>query len=64
MVKYRQMKFQLPILVLLLAASACSAQGVAVPPPSDFVDTEAVTTVVFDADDVYARRHDLGIMVR
>ena len=34
---------------------------VAVPPPSDFVDTEAATNVVFDAGDVYARRLDIAL---
>ena len=48
MVKYRQMKIPLPILVLHLSASACASPGVAEPPPSDFVDTEAVTNVLFD----------------
>ena len=31
------------------------------PPPSDFVDTEAETNVVFDAGDAYARRFDLSL---
>ena len=61
MVKYRQMKIPLPILVLHLSASACASPGVAVPPPSDFVDTEAETNVVFDAGDAYARRFDLAL---
>ena len=58
------MKIPASIIALILSACTCSAQGVAAPPPSDFVDTEAVTNVVFDAGDVYARRLDLGITVR
>ena len=61
MVKYRQMKIPLSILVLHLSASACASPGVAVPPPSDFVDTEAEINVVFDAGDAYARRFDLAL---
>ena len=64
MVKYGQMKHLASITALILPACAYASTGVAVPPPSDFVDTEAVTNVVFDAGDVYARRLDLGITVR
>ena len=49
MVKYGQMKHLASITVLILPACEYVSTGVAVPPPSDFVDTEAVTNVVFDA---------------
>ena len=61
MVKYVQMNTLAFLAALMLSASACSATGVAVPTPSDRVDTEAVTNVVFDAGDVYARRLDLAL---
>ena len=55
------MKIPASIIALILSACTCSAPGVAVPPPSDFVDTEAETNVVFDAGDAYARRLDLSL---
>ena len=61
MVKYVQMKTLAFLVALMLAASAFASQGVAVPPPSDFVDTEAATNVVFDTGDAYARRFDLAL---
>ena len=47
------MKFLASITALILSACAYVSTGVAVPPPSDFVDTEAATNVVFDAGDIY-----------
>ena len=58
------MKQLASIMALILPACAYALTGVAVLPPSDFVDSEATTNVVFDAGDVYARRLDLGITVR
>ena len=55
------MKQLASIMALILSACAYVSTGVAVPPPSDFVDTEAATNVVFDAGDVYARRLDLAL---
>ena len=49
MVQYGQMKHLASITALILPACAYVSTGVAVPPPSDFVDTEAVTNVLFDA---------------
>ena len=60
MVQYAQMKFLPSIFVLFLLVRATVAQGAAVPHPSDYVDTEAVTNMVFDAGDIYARRLDLA----
>ena len=59
MVQYAQMKFLPSIFVLFLLVRATVAQGAAVPQPSDYVDTEAETNMVFDAGDIYARRLDL-----
>ena len=47
------MKHLASITALILSACAYVSTGVAVPPPSDIVDTEAATNVVFDAGDVY-----------
>ncbi len=55
------MKQLASIMALIIPACAYASTGVAVPPPSDFVDSEAVTNVVFDAGDVYARRLDLAL---
>ena len=55
MVQYGQMKHLASITALILPACAYASTGVAVPPPSDIVDTEAATNVVFDVGDVYAR---------
>ena len=55
------MKFLASITALILSACAHASPGVAVPPPSDFVDTEAATNVVFDAGDIYARRLDFAL---
>lgn len=55
------MKFLASITALILPACAYASTGVAVPPPSDFVDTEAATNVVFDAGDVHVRRLDLAL---
>ena len=52
MVQYGQMKSLASITALILSACAHASPGVAVP-PSDFVDAEAATNVVFDAGDVY-----------
>ena len=60
MVQYGQMKSLASITALILSACAHASPGVAVP-PSDFVDAEAATNVVFDAGDVYARRLDLTL---
>ena len=60
MVKYVQMNTLAFLAALMLSASACSAPGVAVPPPSGFVDTEAETNVVFDAGVVVSRTAVLG----
>ncbi len=53
-------------MALILSACAYASPGVAVPSPSDFVDSEAATNVVFDAGDVVSRAAVLGygIMVR
>ena len=60
------MKFLASITALILPACAHASPGVAVPPPSDFVDTEAATNVVFDAGVVVSRTavRGYGIMVR
>ena len=54
------MKSLASITALILSACAHASPGVAVP-PSDFVDAEAATNVVFDAGDVYARRLDIAL---
>ena len=41
------MKSLASITALILPACAYASTGVAVPPPSDFVDTEAVTNVLW-----------------
>ena len=61
MVKWGQMKHLASITALILSACAHASPGIAVPPPSDFVDTEAATNVVFDAGDVHVRRLDLAL---
>ena len=53
------MKHLASITALILSACAYVSTGVAVPPPSDFVDTEAVTNVVFDAGDIYGVNYSL-----
>ena len=60
------MKQLASLMALILPACAYASPGVAVPPPSDLVDTEAVTNVVFDAGVVVSRTAVLGygIMVR
>ena len=55
------MKSLASITALILSACAHASPGVAVPPPSDFVDAEAATNVVFDAGDIYARRLDFAL---
>ena len=55
------MMFPVFIAFLFLLVPVCVAQGVAVPPPSDFVDTESATNVLLDVGDVYARRHELAL---